>query len=180
MVEQITFQTAFQFLQTVSIMIGIAYYLMILQNQQKTQKMQQETRQISTYIQTIGFRDADYMKAYGDITYFQKYDDYEDWKKKYHPTGEEWKDEYKDSWANFFAVGNSFQSAGLLIAQGIISPELVYEQEGELIMSMWERMGPIIIGTRKDSQQSTFFSYYEYLYEEMKKIWNQKNPEQAT
>jgi hypothetical protein len=110
------------------------------------------------------------MKAYGDLQYFQKYVDYDDWKKKYHPAGEEWKDEYKDSWANFFAVGNSHHSTGLLVSQGIISPKLVYEQEGELIISLWERMSPIIIGTRNDSQLFTFFSYYEYLYEEMKKI----------
>lgn len=174
MVEQITFQTIFQFLQTVSIMVGIAYYLMILQNQQKAQKTQQENRQISTYIQTVGFRDANYMKAYGDIMYFQKYDSYEDWRRKYHPSGEEWKDENKDSWANFFAIGNIGQSIGLLVAQGVISPELVYEQEGEHIIDLWERMEPIIIGTRKDSQMQSFFSYYEYLYKEMKKI--QQNP----
>ena len=110
------------------------------------------------------------MKAWGDIQYFQKYENYDDWKKKYRPTGEEWKDEYKDSWANFFSVGNSYHSTGLLVSQGIISPDLVYEQEGELIISLWERMSPIIIGLRIDFQQITFFSYYEYLYEEMKKI----------
>ena len=34
MVDQITFQTIFQFLQTVSIMVGIVYYLLILNKQQ--------------------------------------------------------------------------------------------------------------------------------------------------
>ena len=45
MVDQLTFQTIFQFLQTLSIMVGITYYLMILRNQQKSQKLTLETRQ---------------------------------------------------------------------------------------------------------------------------------------
>ena len=164
-------------LSGISISASLFYYANVLRNTSKSQQIQQETRQTSTYIQTIGFRDANFMKAYGDVFYFQKYDDYEDWMKKYHPTGKEWKDEYKDSWANFFAIGNTFQSTGLLVSQGIISPEMVFEQEGELIMSLWERMGPLIVGLRRDGQSRMFFSYYESLYDEMKKIRNQKYPE---
>ena len=51
MVDQITFQTIFQFLQTLSIMVGIAYYLMILQNQQKSQQSTLETRQAQLFMQ---------------------------------------------------------------------------------------------------------------------------------
>ena len=61
----------------IGIIVSILYYTSVLRNSNKT-------RQYSTYIQTIGFRDANYMKAYGDIQYFQKYEDYDDWKKKYH------------------------------------------------------------------------------------------------
>ena len=111
-----------------SISASIIYYSQVLSNSNKAQKLQQESRQTTTYIQTIGFRDADFMKAHADVMYFQKYDSYEEWMSKYHPTGLNYKDEYLDSYANFFSIGNAFQSTGLLVSQGIVDPELVYDQ----------------------------------------------------
>ena len=124
-------------------------------------------------------RDADFMKAFTDVMYFQQYDDYEEWMSKYHPTGINYKDEYLDSFANFFVIGNAFQSTGLLVSRGIIDSELVYEQEGELIITLWERMKPIISGRKTDYQYQHLFPYYESLYEQMIQIKNQKRPEPA-
>jgi hypothetical protein len=120
------------------------------------------------------------MKAYTDIMYFQQYDNYKEWMSKYHPTGEHFKDEYLDSFTNFFAVGNAFQSTGLLVSQGIVDSELVYEQEGELIISLWERMKPIIVGRRADYEYQNLFPYFESLYEQMKQIKTKRHPELST
>ena len=40
MVEQITFQTLFQFLQTAGILVGVSYYIMSLRNQNLARKTQ--------------------------------------------------------------------------------------------------------------------------------------------
>ena len=38
MVEQVAFQTVFQFLQTVGILVGVIYHIMTLRNTQKTRE----------------------------------------------------------------------------------------------------------------------------------------------
>ena len=39
MVEQITFQTLFQFLQTVGILVGVFYYIMTIRANQRNQEL---------------------------------------------------------------------------------------------------------------------------------------------
>jgi hypothetical protein len=58
MVEQVTFQTLFQFLQTVGILVGVFYYIMTIKanqrNQELTLKAQEqalETRQTQIFMQ---------------------------------------------------------------------------------------------------------------------------------
>ena len=68
MLEKVTFQTIFQFIQTISIMVGIAYYLMILQNQQKSQKTALETRQAQLFMPIYAkFYDKEFMKDFVTI-----------------------------------------------------------------------------------------------------------------
>jgi hypothetical protein len=65
MVEQITFQTIFQFLQTVGILVGVFYYIMTLRNSQRTQQQQLETRQAQLFMQIfIHNTDPDFRRRY--------------------------------------------------------------------------------------------------------------------
>ena len=164
----------------VGIIVSILYYTSVLRNANKAQQLQQETRQATAYIQTLGFRDANFMKAYYDVMYFQKYSDYDEWKSKYHPAGVNWKEEYLESFTNFSVICNSFQSTGLLVSQGIIDSEIVFEQEGEFIMRLWERMKSNIVGIRVDGEYDHLFTYYESLYDEMKRLQKERNSKLAT
>jgi hypothetical protein len=51
MIEQITFQTIFQFLQTVGILVGVFYYIMTIRSNQRSQKQAVETRQAQLFSQ---------------------------------------------------------------------------------------------------------------------------------
>ena len=62
----ITYQIVLSTLQTVALVVGIAYYLFIMRNSQRNQQMQLETRQaqlfMNTYLHatTEEFTKADY------------------------------------------------------------------------------------------------------------------------
>jgi hypothetical protein len=157
-----------------SISLAAFYYISTLRNTQRNQQLQLETRQISTYIQTLGFRDPNFMKAWGDVMYIQEFNDYEDWLVEYGVNNN------LEAWSNFCFICNTFQSIGLLVERGILEPDIVYDQEGELIMRSWERMSPIIEGMRGHRQYVSLFDHYESLYNRMVKIREQLHPELKT
>ena len=47
----VDYQTIFQFLQTISIMVGIAYYILNIQNNQRNQQLTLESRQAALFMQ---------------------------------------------------------------------------------------------------------------------------------
>ena len=59
MVEQVTFQTIFQFLQTLGILVGVFYYVMTLRYNRRNQELQLETRQAQLFMQV-------YAKTYSE------------------------------------------------------------------------------------------------------------------
>lgn len=167
MVEQLTFQTLFQFLQTVGILVGVFYYIMTIRTNQRNQQLALETRQVTTYIQTSGFRDKEFMKAWADIE-TQEYTDLADWESKYGA------DVNPDSYASFFSICNLFQSVGSLVDQEILTPEIVYDQEGEQVIRGWNMQKTVIKGLRARGGYLHFFDHYESLYEHMIRLKNQE------
>ena len=124
MVEQITFQTIFQFLQTVSIMVGIAYYIMILQNQQKNMNTSLETRQAQLFMDI--YQTYVTKEIHRDIEIVLKSDfiDFEDWLSKYGPQSN------PDGHAKFDSVLSYMEGMGCLVKRGLIDPSYVVELLG--------------------------------------------------
>jgi hypothetical protein len=66
MVEQVAFQTVFQFLQTVGILVGVFYYIMTLRNTRKNQQLQLETRQAQLFTSlSREFRSVENFRTFG-------------------------------------------------------------------------------------------------------------------
>ncbi len=164
---EITYQMVLSTLQTVGILVGIFYYIMTLRNTRKNQKLQLETRQVATYIQTIGFRDKEFMKAWADVT-TQEYADPAEWESKYGANVN------PDSYASFFSVCNLFQSVGFLVEQRVLTPEIVYEQEGAHLITAWETQRMIIEDRRTRLGYLHLFDHYESLYEHMIRLRSQE------
>ena len=164
---EITYQMVLSTLQTIGLLVGIFYYVITLRNNQRNQQLALETRQVSTYIQTVGFRDKEFMKAWADIR-FQEYTDYDDWNSKYGP------ETNPESFANFFTMCNLFQSLGSLVEQGMLSAETVYKQEGDQVIIICETQRNIIEGTRTRENYLHLFDSYESLYYRMIQLKNQE------
>jgi hypothetical protein len=110
------------------------------------------------------------MKAWADIEN-QEYTDFADYESKY---------DYNvdvESWSSFFSVCNLYHSVGYLVDRGILTPRIVYDQEGELVIRAWETQKMVIEGVRARGGYLHLFNHYESLYENMIRLRDQElNP----
>ncbi|MBN2335251.1 hypothetical protein JXL21_06790 [Candidatus Bathyarchaeota archaeon] len=164
MVEQITFQTLFQFLQTVSIMAGIAYYLMILQNQQKTRQTQifmQLYNQLS-----VKERQRDFIEL---MNY--EWESYEDFEHKYGS------DVDTESFAQRFSMMFYFEGVGVMLKDGWIDIDKVSKLLTNYPMWIWEKYESIILEQRVRYGIPAMFESFEYLATEIKRYTKKRHPE---
>ena len=68
MVEQAAFQTVFQFLQTVGILVGVFYYVMTIRANQRNQRIQLETRQAALFTQIYNkFGEVEFARNHSEV-----------------------------------------------------------------------------------------------------------------
>lgn len=172
-VDQITFQTIFQFLQTISIMVGIAYYLMILQNQQKSQKTALDTRQAQLFMPIYAkFYDKEFMKDYVTIMSWE-WDDYDDFMLKHGADN-------LDDWSTIMAWTDYFEGLGVLVNRGLIEVSFIDDLISGMVIGFWEKYGDYIMEFRTRANYPQFAEFCEYLYVEIKSIAEQQHPELET
>ena len=83
MVEQITFQTIFQFLQTVGILVGVYYYITTIRVNQRNQELQLESRSLQLFMQLYQqMSSPDAIQTFNEIVNYE-WDDFDDFSQKY-------------------------------------------------------------------------------------------------
>jgi len=151
-------------LQTVSIAIASAgvflaavYYIFQLRHQSKVRQADIVMRLYSTY-SSNEFREA-LIKVMN-----LQFKDYEDYVKKYGP----W---FSDEPAHkaMAMVAMFFDGAGVLLYKKLIDKSLIYDLFSAAIRVFWEKMKPVMLGLRRESNDPKVFEWYEYLYNENKK-----------
>lgn len=66
-------------------------------------------------------------------------------------------------------LGNFFEGIGILVGRKLVDVDIVHDFWGDIILSTWEHIQPLIADMRKDSGDRNMFVFWEYLYDEMKK-----------
>jgi len=186
MVEQVTFQTIFQFLQTVGILVGVFYYIMTirtnqrnqeisLKNQELTLQSQEqslETRQAQLFMTIYSkFYDKGFMKDLVDIILNWGWENYDDFMEKYGP----W--ENPESYSTFTACNDYFEGIGVLVKRNLIEASLIDDLVSGLVMMYWDKTESIIREIRVRQNYPQFSEYFEYLYNEVKIIAEEQHPE---
>jgi hypothetical protein len=69
---------------------------------------------------------------------------------------------------SFMMMGNFYEQIGVLLRNKLINASLVDQLFPVSIT--WEKAKPLVEGMRKEYHDPTFFEWFEYLYNEMKKI----------
>lgn len=159
---EITYQMVLSTLQTLSLIVGMTYYLLILNNQQKNQKMTLETRQASIFTQLA-------FQAYSTENLTQYYEILQ-WK---------WKDPQ-----DFFAKYGSVEAhvkrmriflnldlVGRLMREGLIDHLLVSQLLGAAILGTWNRFESIIKDERK-RYGPHWMGDWEFAVQEIKKVYD--------
>ena len=155
-------------IQTVSIVIasatvvaGVVYYALQLRQQIK----QRQTDLVIRLYSTLGSKEF-----YEALTKFMTMDfkDYNDYMKKYTPSpvGFSEKPEAMVIWQ----VGIFFDEIGVLLYMKLIGITLTARLFRNAVVFAWEKMKPIIEGFRKQLNEPRLYGWFEYLYNEMKKI----------
>ena len=144
-------------------MVGIAYYLMILQNQQKSQQTALETRQAQLLSQlSLNFNTVDTLTTYMTVLNWD-WEDYDDFETKYG----------SDVSPKLFAMKsflwNQYNTAGKLVHEGLLNLEIVYPFIGEAALYQWVKWKDIIAEQRRRYYTDDYMSDWEYLVDELMK-----------
>jgi len=169
---EITYQMVLSTLQTIALIVGIAYYLFIMRNSQrnqeltlKAQEQALETRQTQLFMQIYQQLNSEESHKTSMEIYNLEIKDNDEFLQKY------------DSSVNPAHYGKrayiwfSYNTIGELLRMGIIELELLIRlQLDPMVILMWEKWEEIIRATRVRENIPDLWEGFEYLYDEMKKF----------
>jgi hypothetical protein len=156
------------------VIAGFSYYVLTVRNAQKTreltlkaQNQSADTRQAQLLMQIYAhLREDKFNTQYTELQ--RKYDfrDY-DYREKV------------DGDIEFRAMLNSvngfFEGVGVLVYRKLLDPQLVDDLMSSYIFLTWEKIGPYIKETRLRRNRPELWDKFEYLYEEIMKIFIQEH-----
>ena len=168
MMVEITYQMVLSTLQTLSLIIGITYYLLILQNQQKNQQIALETRQAQLFQSIYNrYQDKEFVEMEVEI---QSYD-MSDIDTIYEKYGDE-------AWTKMMIIGRYYEGLGVYVSKGLIDASLVNDLMSEPVMINWEKAEPLVYEYRERMNVPTFGEFFEYLYNQVKPLYEKQHPRQ--
>ena len=188
MVEQIAYQTLFQFLQTVGILVGVFYYIMTiranqrnqeiaLKNQELTLESQQqatETRQAQLFMQIYNTWSSRETIDIRKELQLWEWTDYDDFIRKYGA------DSNPEAWASFQELGNFYEGIGVLIKRQLIDPTFVDDLMSGATLWGWEKFGGLVREYRIRENVPFLYEFWEYLYNAVSAIAHEQHPELRT
>jgi hypothetical protein len=166
---EITYQIVLSTIQTVSLVIGIIYYLTIMRNNQKNQQLQLDTRKAQLYMQLfLRITSMDFIEKSLDLLKMPV-GDANEFMKKY-ISGP-----YSTLHAKLFSMFWHIDGLGYMMSQGLIDPEMVYNFGGGFAQVWyWKKWEPIILRMRELRGKPEFMMWFEYTAVEMMKIRKEK------
>ena len=157
----ITYQMVLSTLQTLSLVVGVIYYIMTLQNTRKNQQLTLETRQAQLLMQIYQELISEANLKTWRETMSWDFDDFDDFERKYSD---------HDSFAKRYSIMRMFDGIGLLLRDGLLDADRVYDLIDSAVLQHWRKHGPIVKETRARYPWPDAEEGYEYLYDEMMRV----------
>jgi len=180
---EITYQMVLSTIQTMSLVVGIVYYLTIMRNTQKTRELTLQSQELTRKTQEEAFETRqiqfcwnalervsgkDFMRRMVDVMYYQDYSDYEDWREKYGPSTN------PDAYVDWFHVTTTFQGLGYLVQNKVLDLETLSQfVRPRGVVSLWDSIKPINDVHRERSNPAAYDSF-EYLANELRTLLEQR------
>ena len=163
---EITYQMVLSTLQTIALIVGITYYLIIMRNSQRAQQHQSETRQAQLFmnIYNQSFTNPHFIDSIQRVLSlkWESFDEYLALTDYANP----------ETRVNGLAMGTLtglFEGVGVLVKEGLLDIRMVALLMTGPVKHYWEKIEPIVEDFREYSNYPRFVSETEYLYKELKK-----------
>ena len=142
-------------LAAAGVMIGVVYYILDIRHQRTMRQIEIDTRQTDLLVRLFStIMSKDWLEAWEKVRDRETLD-YDDYKEKYGLVE-----------ANEIYV--YLDQLGRLLQKGLIDLDLLPLETGQISI-MWEKLKPILQGSRKKFNEPKVGQGFEYLYNEMKK-----------
>jgi len=143
-------------LAALGFLVAVIYYILVLRNQNRT-------RQAQLFMQIYSvFRTEEFQDNITDI-WSWKWDDYDDFMKKYGPTTN------PKAWRALGSIAGYFEGIGLLVNKKLMDISLVENLMSGHIIYFWEKIKPLSVDLRINLNYPQLDMWKEYLYNEIKK-----------
>jgi hypothetical protein len=163
----VDYQTISIVLTGIGMIIALTYYALQIRNQNRT-------RQAQLFMQI--YRDMctpDWWRILGEIT-SREYVDYDKAEKEFG------KEANMGAWSEASSLFAFFEGLGVLVHRKLIDPYLVDDLLSGPIIRYWEASKPYIVERRIRQNHPPIGEWIEYLYKEVKPIYDKQHPELKT
>ena len=153
----ITLDQVIYSLPLLGITVSILYYAMVLRNANKTRSAQLFMSLHNEMVSMEG------MSRFLDTMYME-WDDYADFERKYGS------DNNPKAFLQRNTLWSAFNNFGVLLKNGLVDPEMIYDAIGGNLIMCWEKWRPIIMEQRIRYLGPNYMERWEYLAGVMRSI----------
>ena len=134
---------------------AILYYTLTLRNATKT-------RQAQLFMSIYNrFHEVEFWKHLRELQEWE-WDSPEEYYEKY--------DSNPEMASKWNSVGSFFEGMGVMVKRNLIDVTVVDDLMSAPLMSLWQKWQPTILEQRRLRNMPTVWEWYEYLYEEVRKV----------
>ena len=138
-----------------SVVVGVIYYSLQIRHQNLQIQQQTKTRQTDLLVRLFSnVLNKDWLEAWEKVR-DREISDYDEYKKKY-------------GFVEANQVYLFYDQLGRLLQKGLIDIDILPMETGQ-IFNAWEKLKPLIEGSRKKFKEPKLGCGFEYLYDEVKK-----------
>ena len=141
------------------VLIGVIYYILDIRHQTRIRQTDLEIRMNKVFNMTA----PEAQQALFDVLALE-FTDYDDFVKKYGTMFDRSPVQLAISTA-----GNYFEAIGYLLKRKLVDADYIWDCYSETGMQLWEKLKPIVEGSREQFNMPRMWWPFEYLYNEMKK-----------
>ena len=166
----VDFSTILQFIQATGIIVGVAYYVLNIENNRKNQELAQktqqqhiETRQAQLFLQLVfQLYSTEFIKLYFELLGME-WDDYKDYQTKYGVYTN------PDAFAFRHKLHENLNLLGTYLKKDLIDIELINQTFGGVVIRMWHKWKDVIEHERTQLYTQNYMKDFEFLYNEIVK-----------
>jgi hypothetical protein len=141
------------------LLVGVVYYVLDMRHQSKVRETDVIIRMNPSFsLSLIEWQEASFKVAN------LQFKDYDDFVKKYGSISTE-----TPTIMAIHTVANFYEGIGFLLKRNLVGIDYVWDCYGPSVVLVWEKLKPVIEGSRKQYNIPTAYEPFEFLYDEMKK-----------